>query len=129
MCSVLSARTLTAARGATAVTVSRKATKRCRRWHGRTGVTGGVDTTGRDGGEHPRPPEAEEVATAWHGMETSSASGHRETSGAVGSPTNPSAVGGLGPGDGGSGLLDRKKRGQGTQQQADDARDDGDESG
>ncbi len=96
MCSVLHAPAATAGRGATAATESRNATT----------TTSAFARTNRPfllasmppGGtvEKTSPPAAGRVAIAWHGMDTSSASGAPDTSGAVMSLTRPSGPGACG---------------------------------
>ena len=95
-CSALQPPALMAGRGATAATVSRNATT----------TVSALARTNRPlrlasipaGGmvENTRPPGAGSVAIAVHGMDTSSASGAPETSGAVMSLTRPSARGACG---------------------------------
>ncbi len=96
MCNVLQAPEATAGRGATAATESRNATT----------IASALARTTRPlrlasmppGGmvEKTSPPAAGRVAIAWHGIETSRASGAPDTSGAVTSVIRPSGPGACG---------------------------------
>jgi hypothetical protein len=95
-CSVLHAPSSTACRGATAATESRNATTTVSAL-ARTNRPLRLESIPAGGMvEKTRPPVSGRVATAWHGMDASSARGAPDTSGAVTSvisPSEPTACG------------------------------------
>ena len=119
----------TAGRGAAAATVSRNATNTASAVARTNRPPLVASLASRGTVDSTRPPSAGSVAMAWQGIETSSASGAPDTSGAVMSVTMPSGPGAWGQAmvavvclTGSSGITR-------TQQHPRDACDDGDEPG
>ena len=92
--------------------------RRRRRWPGRTTRIWLASVPAGGMVENTRPPELGSVATARHGIVTSSARGAPDTSGAVTSETIPSVPAPLRPQDRGGGLLHRQQRNQSAQHDA-----------